>query len=136
MGVDLHVDDEFYEIGAASFFHSFFSNIAYHLEQGKWGRNFPIIMNHLYQGELEYDEISKAKNELLEIKRQLCNIKPSKVIWDIEDLSLQPPWGNNISDDVTDLSNYFVTSDGRDLIEVILEAFDYALENESDCYIE
>lgn len=24
------------------------------------------------------------------------------------------PWGNDISEDITDLSNYFVTSDGND----------------------
>ena len=30
--------------------------------------------------------------------------------------------GTNISPDITDLSDYFVTSDGRDLFEVLLKA--------------
>ena len=41
-----------YEIGAASFLHSFFSTVAYNLEGGNWGTRFPVIMNELYQGKL------------------------------------------------------------------------------------
>ena len=41
-----------YEIGAASFLHSFFSTVAYNLECGNWGTRFPVIMNELYQGKL------------------------------------------------------------------------------------
>lgn len=41
-------------------------------------------------------------------------IMVSKVIWDIDDMTKMPPWGKNISKDITDLSNYFVTSDGKD----------------------
>lgn len=42
--------------------------------------------------------------------------------------------GNNISKDITDLSNYFVTSDGEDFLTV----FKHALEDsqESDLPIE
>ena len=32
-----------------------------------------------------------------------------------------PPWESNISADITDLSNYFVTSTGRDLISSLKE---------------
>ena len=58
------------------------------------------------------------------------------VIWDAEDLSLTPPWGNNISSDITDLSNYFVTSDGRDLISVLNEALEDAKEMHCDIEID
>lgn len=36
-----------YEIGAASFLHSFFSTVAYNLECGNWGTRFPVIMNEI-----------------------------------------------------------------------------------------
>ena len=55
---------------------------------------------------------------------------------DAEDLSLTPPWGNNISSDITDLSNYFVTSDGRDLISVLSEAMNEAKEMQCDIEID
>lgn len=44
--------------------------------------------------------------------------------------------GNNISSDITDLSNYFVTNDGRDLISVLNEAMEDAKEIHSDIEID
>ena len=66
----------------------------------------------------------------------LHSFPSSDVIWDAEDLSLTPPWGNNISSDITDLSNYFVTSDGRDLISVLSEAMNEAKEMQCDIEID
>ena len=42
---------------------------------------------------------------------------------------------NNIKD-ITDLSNYFVTSDGRDLISVLSEAMNEAKEMQCDIEID
>jgi 2,3-bisphosphoglycerate-dependent phosphoglycerate mutase len=47
-------------------------------------------------------------------------------VWDVEDRSKRPPWGDDISPDITSLANYFVTDDGRDLFEVFDEAVGYA----------
>ncbi|MDE6662813.1 MAG: immunity 70 family protein [Lachnospiraceae bacterium] len=44
----------------------------------------------------------------------------------MDDLSKQPPWGSNISKDITDLSNYFVTSDGNDFLSVFFHALEKA----------
>lgn len=118
--VGFKVDFYWFEIGSGDFLDSFFSTVAYRLEGAKWGRRFPVIMKKLYQGELKRKEIDKAIKELNIIKKELEKFTPDKVIWDIEDLSKQPPWGNEISEDITDLSNYFVTSDGEDFISVFL----------------
>ncbi len=37
------------------------------------------------------------------------------------------PWGDDIGSDITDLSNYFVTSEGEDLITIITHAIDKAI---------
>ncbi len=92
--------------------------MAYRLEGGKWGSRFPVIMNKLYQGKMKRKYADKAIKELTIIQKELQAFTPDQVIWDIEDLSKQPPWGNDISEDITDLSNYFVTSDGEDFISV------------------
>ena len=47
---------------------------------------------------------------------------PKDVVWDIDDLSKQPPWKDNISGDITDLSDYFVTSGGEDFITLFFPA--------------
>ena len=49
-------------------------------------------------------------------------------MWDIEDMNLQPPWGSNISKDITDLSNYFVTSDGEDFFDIFMHALNKGKE--------
>lgn len=65
-------------------------------------------MNKLYQGKLEYFDLENALKEVLDIRERLKLFPPQKVVWDIEDLQKQPPWLDEISDDITDLSNYFI----------------------------
>lgn len=113
-----------WEIGDSSFMNSFFNTIAYHLESNKWGTKFPIIMNEFYQGSLSPENIDKALEELIEIRKKLSKLPPSAIVWDINDLNVQPPWGSDIADDITNMSNYFRTSDGaEDLFEIIQKAF-------------
>jgi hypothetical protein len=117
-----------YQIGSGDFLHSFFSTVALRLENGSWGSVYPVIMNELYQGELPANKILDAMNELNCIRQELAKYDPDQVVWDIEDLSKQPPWGNRISEDITNLSNYFVTSDGEDFLAVFERALQMGLE--------
>ena len=117
-----------YQIGSGDFLFSFFSTVAYHLEDQKWVSKFPVIMDGLYQGELWSTQIPAAKHELEQIKKGLEKLPPDQIIWDIEELSAQPPWGTDISSDITNLGNYFVTSDGEDFITVFSRALEKAEE--------
>lgn len=128
MAVGFSVGFFWYQIGSGDFLHSFFSTVAYNLERKRWGSNYPVVMNELYQGKLEIDKINDAINEVKDIQVQLRKYAPNQVVWDIDDLSKQPPWGMNISTEITDLSNYFVTSDGEDFITILLHALEKAKE--------
>ena len=68
------------------------------------------------------EHLQQAAEELAQIEKGLARFAPDQVIWDIEDRSLMPPWGDQISDSITDLSNYFVTSSGEDLLQVFHSA--------------
>jgi hypothetical protein len=136
MAVGLKVKFFWYQIGTGDFLHSFFSTIAYNLEDGKWGTRYPFLMKELYCGVLKENHLKNAKDELEIITNELKKLSISKVIWDIDDLSKPTPWGDNISPDITDLSNYFVTSDGDDLITILHHAIDKAMELKSDIIIE
>lgn len=48
--------------------------------------------------------------------------RSSEVVWDIDDLKVKPPWGDNISTEIKNLSEYFVTSEGEDLIDMMEKA--------------
>ena len=115
-----------YTIGTADFLHAFFSTVCGRLENDKWGSRFPYLMNELYQGVLSVKHLAAGTEELSQIKQELAQFSPDQVIWDIDDRSLTPPWGDNISDDITDLSNYFVTSEGKDFLTVFAAALDKA----------
>lgn len=124
MSVGLKLGSIIDEIGGDDFFHAFFSTIGYRLEGDFWGDRFPCLLNKLYQGKLEQDAADNALKELDVIVLGLSKLSPEKVVWDIDNLNAIPPWGNNISSDIKDLSNYFVTSSGRDLIEVLRECIE------------
>lgn len=118
----------YYQIGSGDLLHSFFSTVAHHLEGGKWGSRYPLLMNELYQGELAAEHTAAALEELADIKDKLKSLSPDKVIWDIDDLVKRPPWGDNISADITDMSNYYVTSDGEDFMTIFFNALKKADE--------
>ena len=136
MAVGLSVSFFWYQVGSGDFLHSFFSTIACNLEDNNWGSKYPVIMNQLYQREIYREELDIALVELEDIYQSLKKFSAEKVVWDIEDLTKRPPWGNNISKDITDLSNYFVTSEGEDLITIFRHALEKAKEMNTQIKIE
>ena len=136
MAVGFKVKYYWYQIGHGDYLHSFFSTISYHLEQNGWGTEYPFLLNELYNGKLENKNIDSAINELEAIKKKLQDFSPSQVIWDIDNLSKSPPWGDNISKDITNLSNYFITSEGEDLVDMLMKALEKGQKTNSDVYIE
>lgn len=136
MATGFTVDFYWYALGTSDYVHAFFSTINYHLEKEGWGAKYPHLMKELYSGRLPFENIPKAIEEAKVVHEKLKLFSPSEVVWDIEDLSKQPPWGDNISSDITDLSNYFVTSDGKDMFEVLFRVLNKALEEKVDLIIE
>jgi hypothetical protein len=126
MAIGLRVRSNVWVTGSQEFVHAFFSTIARRLESGRWGSRFPLLQDSLYQGELDPEEVAAARAELAAVRHDLKEFAPSEIVWDIEDSEARPPWGDDISPDITDLSNYFVTEDGKDLFEVLDEALGYA----------
>jgi 2,3-bisphosphoglycerate-dependent phosphoglycerate mutase len=117
------------EIGASAFVYAFFSTISRHLEPNGWGTKYPELMNELYRGRLHSQHAQKVLNDVREIRNALKTFPPSAVVWDYEKPDASPPWGDEISDEITDLSNYFVTSTGRDVIDVLIDCLE-ALQEE------
>jgi len=135
MAVFFKVDSSLYTVGHGDFLHSFFSTISYRLEPNGWGTKYPYLIEKLYGGELAWVEVPEAINELNQIQEGLARFGPEEVIWDIEDLNKRPPWGDNISADITNLSNYFITSNGKDLFSVLLNALNESLSTRTDIEI-
>ena len=71
-----------FNLGTEEMVNDFFTNIAYHLENKKWGSVYPIIMNEFYKGKLEQSHIGVAIDEINDIKRKLKEIDSSKIVCD------------------------------------------------------
>jgi len=124
------------EVGSEDFLHSFFSTISFHLEPKGWGSRFPELMNELYQGRLDPSKAGKVLGDVNTIKTELSAIAPDRVVWDIEDISAKPPWGDYVDGSVTDLSNYFITSTNRDLLGLLIECLEYQIESGQELTLE
>ena len=128
MGVVLRVGDRSFELGSPGFLHAFFSTIAVRVEGDRWGSRYPTVMNDLYGGSVEPASAEVALRELDAIRKDLSGHGPHEVVWDFEDRSARPPWGNDIATSITSLADYFVTSDGRDLIDTLRDGLHHSVE--------
>ncbi|MCR9174115.1 MAG: immunity 70 family protein [bacterium] len=124
MAVGFKVGPIFYKVGTGSFVHCFFSNIAYHLEDRQWGSKYPLTMNALYKDKVASSDIEALESEIEEIRKAFSEYSPNMAIWEYENPQTKPPWGDNIAKRITSLSNYFYTSDGDDIFDVLLKATD------------
>ena len=122
MSIGIDVGGEHFPIGTPAFFKSFFSTIYVRLEPSGWGVRFPHVMKHLYAGRVAADAVDATLKELDEVQEELSSLPPSDLVWDFENLSAQPPWGDRIAKHITSLGNYYITSDGKDLFDVLRRA--------------
>lgn len=138
MSVGLKTGYSWYQIGRGDYLESFFSTIAYYLENRKWGSKYPVIMKQLYNGKLSYKDAETASNELKSIRTSLKELSKENnvIIWNARELSIKvPEWAINPNKEVVSLANYFVTVDGRDLIDVMLLALNDSKELGKDLVI-
>ena len=115
-------------IGPGGLLHSFFSTIALRLENGDWGSRFPWVMNGLYGGSLDDVGAKAAYEEMQKIRRELAELSPSEVVWDIENPEQIPPWGTSVGPHVSHMANYYVTVTGRNLVDEIIENLESQIE--------
>jgi hypothetical protein len=124
-----------FELGEAEFLKAFFSTIFVRAEGNVWGRDYPVLMKDFYSGRLRHKNATAALEELANLGEKLKALPPSELVWDFEDPGKKPPWGNGISPHITSLANYFMTSDGKDLLAVLAQAFAEAAKKQLDVVI-
>lgn len=135
MALSAWVGRERFELGEPAFLKALFSTAFVRLEFEDWGRRFPILMRDLYSGRLSAEKAVAASKELLELRQGLAGFKPQELVWDFEDRSRRPPWGNEVSSPITSLANYFVTSNGKDLLRVLEDVLATAARRRQDVLI-
>jgi hypothetical protein len=74
-------------------------------------------------------KLPSALKELAVIRHELMRYPTTAIIWDIEDRSKAPPWGNRIAPTITSVGNYFVSSTGQDFFDLLNETLQHALKH-------
>ena len=120
MPLGLLVGDASWRVGSPDLLHAFFSSISVRLEPLGWGTRFPALLNDLYQGELDVSTVETALSELMLARRELSAMSPRHVVWDADDPTAAPPWGDAVA--APDLAGCFWTEDGRSLFDVVAAA--------------
>jgi hypothetical protein len=122
MKVYLRVKYYSYELGDPIWYRAFFDNICYHLEKGKWGSVFPVVMS-LYNGEINHKNLDQQDEEITMIKEKFSEIDVNRIIWDIENLSVKCPYLGNLAKDIKTLADFWRTSyESEDMFEVFKRA--------------
>lgn len=125
LGIKIHFN--WYVIGSGYLLDAFFSTVAVNLENGKWGSRFPVIMNELNKGELNYRHAKDALDELSIIKNELMTISVGKVIWDIEDETIKGPVKYSVNHYTDNLSDYFQTSEQSDFLSLLVKTIEQSM---------
>jgi len=113
-----------YTVGRADFLGSFFDTITVRLEDGSRGSRYPLLASLYTAGELPSASAAIARDELRDVVDALSAFLPADVVWDADDSTRRPPWGNEIAPSILTLADYHVTADGRRLREVLDTALD------------
>jgi hypothetical protein len=131
--VDLYVQNTMWTVGEDWFLHSFFSTIAYRLEPDGWGSRFPALMKELYAGRLPLDRVPEAQRELETVLAELGQRPPEERVFAYEDPERPTPWP--VPPGAQSLADCFLTASGDNLLEVIAETLEDALEAGADVEI-
>jgi hypothetical protein len=131
--VDLYVANTMWRIGEDDFLHSFFSTVAYQVEREGWGSRFPALMKELYMGRLPKDRVPAAHRELDEVRARLSALPPSERVYSYDEPNLPTPW--DVPRGATTLADCFLTSGGKNLLDVLARALDVSAEAEADVEI-
>ena len=127
MHVGVRVGSIIDEVGTPAFFNAAFSTVLVLLEGGQPGKRFPVFSRQLYAGQVPTAQAAALLRELHTIA-----LEPTQLVWDADDRSLTPPWGKQIAEHITSLGNYFVTSTGRELWALLIEAAEAAHAEQRD----
>jgi hypothetical protein len=129
--ITINAKNKTINVGTADFLHCFRSTISKHVKSDQ----APNALNFLKHGKLKHSNCLTVAREFNGIHDTLSSLNPAEVVWDIDNPSVSPPWGDNISPVITSLGNYFLTADGKDLFFEIIFLLQYANDEKTDVLI-
>ena len=116
----------YFEIGARSRLDTFYATVEFHLEGGNRGSIYPHIMNDLYSGKLDANNLDKGLEEIETIAIELKKMQPSQIIW----AENEPCY--ELTDNMKALEDALVSNNNTKIVEVIHAAIKMGMHFNSD----
>ncbi len=105
---------------------AFFATISYRLEPQGRGAKFPVLLGDWRESELSPLHLAKAKEELVQIEKELRQMPVDKVIADLANLSTFQGQRFSLNSNAPDVYHYFVNAQGKPLVQILSEALTLA----------
>ena len=121
-------------VGTYSYWHCFRSTIEVNLYDFR--NDITDARTFLKNRKCEHEKGYIIAKQFNIIRDKLADYSPDKVVYDMDNKKVLPPWGQYISPVITSLGNYFVTSEGKDLIFEIVSLLTYAYLSKVDIICE
>jgi len=102
------------------------ASIAYRLEPAAGAKRFPALLAELWRGRLAPARADAALIELDTVQRELAALPAEKAVWSVSDLRRQSDAGEPVDRSAKSLAEYFVTPEGRPLLDALREAIQRA----------
>jgi len=133
--IGLRAGNEIIGVGNESQFYALMSTISVNLEPRGWGTKYPMLMRHLYPGQLSAADVRYALEEIVDIIDKLTKLKADRLVWDITDPTLRPD-EKQVWLGAPNLLDVFRTADGECAMEAMKRALIIAMKKNTDVYVE
>lgn len=122
----IHSSDNkrFIDVGSDIIWNALLSTVYVRLDYYK--DQIPLALQFLQTKHCTAEDALATAIQFNLIRDALSKFKPDKVVFDRFDQTVKAPWGDQISEVITSLSHYFVTQDGKDLLNEIVSILSYA----------
>lgn len=122
-----------FNLGNDEMVKGFFTNIAYHLENKKWGSVYPTIMNEFYSGKIEQKDINNAIKEIKEIKQRLSEIDFSQIVFSME--SVPEKKYLKEEENIISIDDMFINNNRQKMTDMILMVLESVKNSKNPLYI-
>lgn len=120
-------------IGTSDILQSLYSTIRVRLDYFK--EKVPLAFNFLECGKCNSIAAMETAKQFNLLRDELSKVAPQQAVYDFRDLSRRSPWDGRISPVITSCANFYITSDGKDLLFEIVSILCYGYYSGSDITI-
>lgn len=122
------------DIGGSDIWLSLYSTVEIRL--GTFKKSIPNVINFLETGKCDPKDALNCARQFNLLRDELSKYRPDQVIYDLNNLTKEAPWKEDLSPVVTSIANLYTTTDGKDLLFEIVSILTYSYYTREEIIVE